>query len=94
MTPALPGRKAQRATQVRMARKVLPERLAQMQRLPERQVKRDRRGLPELTARPARAPTLPLKLVVTRAHRPIFTLILPLCRGLRRRLRRFKEVES
>ena len=44
--------------------------------------------------RPARAPTPPLKLVVTRAHRLIFTLTLPQCRGLRRRLRRFKEVES
>lgn len=44
--------------------------------------------------RPARAPTPPLKLVVTRAHRPISTLTLPQCRGLRRRLRRFNEVES
>ena len=52
------------------------------------------RGQKAIPALPARAPTPPLKLVVTRAHRPIFTLTLPQCRGLRRRLRRFKEVES
>lgn len=38
--------------------------------------------------------TLPLRLAATRTHRPIFTLTLPQCRGLRRRLRRFKGVES
>lgn len=47
-----------------------------------------------IPALPGRAPTPPLKLAVTRAHRSIFTLTLPQCRGLRRRLRRFKEVES
>ena len=44
--------------------------------------------------RPARAHTLPHRLAVTRAHRQISTQTLPQCRGLRRRLRRFKEVES
>lgn len=72
------GLKVKKVTQVHKARR-------------EIQGQRETQALPE---RPARAPMLPLKLVVTRAHRPIFTLTLPQCRGLRRRLRRFKEVES
>lgn len=44
--------------------------------------------------RPARAPTPPLKLVATRTPKPISTQILPQCRGLRRRLRLYKEVDT
>ena len=61
------GRKAQqarKALQVLTAQQAYKAPLAQKETL----------VIPD---RPARAPTPPLKLVVTRAHRPIFTLTLP-----------------
>ena len=80
-TLVLKDRRENEALQVLTAQQAYKDPLAQKETL----VTQDRQ---------ARAPTPPLKLAVTRKKRQKFTLNLPKYRGLRRRLRRFKEVES
>lgn len=78
---------------------VIPDRLAQREKRANRgrrafRAKPAHRGQRAIPDRLVRAPMLQLRLADTRTRKPIFTLTLPPFKGLRRRLRRFKEVNA
>ena len=102
MTPALKGHKANRGL---VARRATPEILAHKDQKAIK-VTRDRRGQKAIQAIPGQQEqpgqqalrgkvlTLPLRPAATLIPKRISTLTLPLCRGLRRRLRLYKEADT